>query len=213
MSGFQRMVAIPQEEYLTMSTIQNAREPLSQQFYKLESRYNEDEAIRDPYKRLMVQSSTLDDLKNLKEQIRNSLTVSTPKPYRNRAKALLQSIESFLKFNDKGEVYDSDDKIISHSRVEDLIQHAVRDRRRNMIPVGWNYFLAVLRDHNIPKSILNRYTLDELEQKKIPPSSTKMVVKKEPAPSTKLSTAKAKTSRAQPSRKAKPATDFLKDYR
>lgn len=207
MTNFQRMIAIPQEEYLTMSSIQNAREPVSQQFYNLETRYNEDEKVRDPYKRLMLQSSTLDDMMNLKEQIRNSLTVSTPKPYRNRAKALFQSIESFLKFNDKGEIYDSANNIISHSRVEDLIQHAVRDRRRNMIPIGWSYFLNVLRDHNIPKSILNRDTLDELEHVNLP--TTPAILKKESLPSKQMSGAK---SRKQPSRKVKPNVKFLKDY-
>ena len=204
------MIAIPQEEYLTISTLQNVREPLSQQFYNLESRYKEDEKVRDPYKRLMLQSSTLEDMMNLKEQIRNSLTVSTPKPYRNRAKALFQSIESFLKFNDKGEIYDGSNTIISHSRVEDLIQHAVRDRRRNMIPIGWNYFLNVLRDHNIPKSILNRDTLDELEHEKppIPPIPPKSIKKETPSPKqTKLI-----KPRKLPPRVAKANIQFLKHY-
>ena len=213
MPNFERMIAIPQEEYLTMSNIQNVREPLTQQFYDLEGRYNQDERIRDPYKRLVLQSSTLDDMKNLKEEIRNSLTVSTPKPYRNRAKALFQSIESFLKFNNKGEIYDNDDKIISHSRLEDLIQHAVRDRRRNMIPTGWDYFLSVLRDHNIPKSILNRNTLDELDQNKVSTSLSPMKIKIKKESASKLPAPKVIKHRKQPSRKVKSDLDFLKDYK
>ena len=31
--------------------------------------------------------------------------------------------------------------------------------------MGWSHFLNLLREHNIPKSILNRYTLDEMEDK------------------------------------------------
>ena len=43
-----------------------------------------------------------------------------------------------------------------------MVQHAVRDRRRNITPTGWNDFIEVLHEHNFPKSMLNRETLDEL---------------------------------------------------
>ena len=150
--SFQRMIAIPQEEYLAMSTMQNVRDPLAQQFYNTEKRYVEDANIRDPYRRLVMQSSTLDEMKMLKEQMRNSLGIATPKPYRNRAKGLFQFIESSLRFNEKGEIYGKDDQVISGSRVEDLIQYAVNDRRRsNLKPEGWSDFLDLLRDKNVPK--------------------------------------------------------------
>ena len=163
MSHFQRMIAIPQEEYLSMSAVQNARQPLTQRYYNLENRYNEFENIQDPYKRLVLQSETLEDMKHLKDQMRNYLSVSIPKPYQNRVQALFRSLESFIRFNDKGEMFDKDGNVIDNSRVEDLIQHAVRDRRRNMTPVGWNKFMGLLQEHNIPKSILNRQTLDEMD--------------------------------------------------
>ena len=207
MTGFQRMVAIPQDEYLNMSSsIQQVRQPLEQQFHKVERQYYVDENIRDPYRRLVMQSSLLDEMKNLKEQMRNSLSAATPKPYRNRALALLQNVEHFLHYNDKGEIYDADKKeAITGSRVEDLINHAVRDRRRNMTPTGWSHFLSVLREHNIPKSILNRYTLDELEGKLTP------LVKEEV-----VSPAKhfSRIPRFTANRKAKTeAIDFLKKFK
>ena len=164
MSQFQRMIAIPQEEYLQLSAVQNARQPLTQQFYNLERQYNQEAQIKDPYKRVILQSQTLDDMKQLKDNMRHYLTVSTPKPYRTRAQALLENVSSFLRFNDRGEIYDRENNIIENTRLEDLIQHAVRDRRRNISPVGWNYFLNLLREHNIPKSILNRGTMDEMEE-------------------------------------------------
>lgn len=163
MSQFQRMIAIPQEEYLQLSTVQNARQPLTQQFYNLESQYNKEAEVKDPYKRLMLQSETLDHMKNLKDQMRHYLSVSTPKPYRTRAQALLENVTSFLHFNERGEIYDKDNNIIANTRLEDLIQHAVRDKRRNISPVGWNYFLNLLRENNIPKSILNRGTMEEID--------------------------------------------------
>ena len=110
-----------------------------------------------------MQSHSLDQLKSLKEQIRNSLSASTPRPYRNRAQALLQSIDNFMRYNSKGEIYTKDQDLVPGSRVEDLINYAVRDRRRNIVPEAWSTFLNYLREHNIPKTILNRSTLDELE--------------------------------------------------
>ena len=162
---FQRLVAIPQEEYINMSNMRNVQQPIAQYFQNLQRQHHDVEQVRDPYERLIKQSEVLEQMKDVKDRIRQSLTVSTPKPYQNRAKALFQSMESFLKFNDRGELLDETGNVISSSRVEDLIQHAVRDRRRNMTPIGWNQFLNLLREHNIPKSILNRYTLDEMEDK------------------------------------------------
>ena len=164
MSMFQRMIAIPQEEYLQLSSVQNVRQPLTQQFYNLESQYNKEAQIADPYKRLISQSNTLEDMKQLKDQMRHYITVSTPKPYRSRAQALLENVSSFLRYNERGEIFDNENNTIENSRLEDLIQHAVRDRRRNMSPVGWEYFLNLLRRHNVPKSILNRNTIEEMEQ-------------------------------------------------
>jgi hypothetical protein len=157
------MIAIPQEEYLQLSTVQNVRQPLTQQFYNLESQHNEEAKIKDPYKRLVLQSETLNEMKELKEKMRHYLTVSTPKPYRTRAQALLESVSSFLQFNERGEIYDTDNNIIPNTRLEDLIQHSVRDRRRNISPTGWSYFLRRLMENNIPRSILNRGTIDEME--------------------------------------------------
>lgn len=179
MSTFQRMIVIPQEEYLSLSSIQNVQEPLSQHFYDLEKRYNQEEKEDDSYRRMIMQSNTLNEMKKVKDQMRNSLAVSTPKPYQSRANALFQNMESFLKFNEKGEIYSDDGTLIPGSRLEDLIQHAVRDRRRNLIPTGWSNFLTLLREHNVPKSILNRDTLDEMEDTTIP--SSPMIVKQEPS--------------------------------
>ena len=164
MSQFQRMIAIPQEEYLQLSTVQSVRQPLTEQLYNLERQYNQEERINDPYKRVILQSQTLEDMKQLKDQMRHSLTVSTPKPYRSRAQALLESVSSFVHFNERGEIYDKENNIIANTRLEDLIQHAVRDRRRNISPNGWKYFLTLLLENNIPKSILNRSTMEEMEE-------------------------------------------------
>ena len=223
MSSFQRMIAIPQEEYLALSSLQNVREPLAQHFQNLEKRYAVEETERDPYRRLMLQGNTLDQLKQVKSQMRNSLTVSTPKPYQSRAKALFDTLESFIKFNEKGEIYSDDGTLIPGSRLEDLIQHAVRDRRRNLTPTGWSDFLTVLHDHNVPKSILNRNTLDELEGKvtPIPTLTIKPAIKKEPTSPSKQRKRSKIPTRIPPPRETKPHPTafgptnlrFLKDFK
>ena len=234
MNSFQRMIAIPQEEYLALSSMQNVNEPLAQHFYDLESRYRSEEKLQDPYRRMMLQGNTLDQMKQVKEQLRNSLAIATPKPYQSRANALFQTVENILKFNDKGEIYSEDGTLVSGSRVEDLIQHAVRDRRRNLMPTGWSDFLTILRKHNVPKSILNRDTLDELEGKATPIPTMKMTTARKsrlPLPTNskfpinlgpgyefkqrKQSKSQKRGRRSQPPRRVKPTVqdfDFVRKY-
>lgn len=221
MTSFQRMIAIPQEEYLAMSVVQNANQPLTNQFYNTEHQYTQHGNIRDPYRRLVMQSNDLEEMKMMKEQMRNSLGIATPKPYRNRAKSLFQFIENSLRYNQRGEIYDNDNQVISGSRVEDLIQYAVNDRRRsNLKPEGWNEFLHLLREKNVPKNFLNRYTMDELDGKITPQPSvkhaTKLVksgihVKSEAEPDTNFLIQPKR--RVQLKRKAKPDIEFLKRFK
>ena len=179
MSQFQRMIAIPQEEYLQLSAVQNVKQPLTQQFYNLESQYDKDAMIGDPYKRLILQSEGLEEMKQLKDKMRHYITVNTPKPFRNRAQAVLESISPFIRFNERGEIYDKENNVVKNSRLEDLIQHAVRDRRRNRSsPTGWSQFLSLLKEHNAPKTNLNRETLDEIELETIEPKQNRPSVKR-----------------------------------
>ena len=100
------MIAIPQEEYLSMNALQHVKQPLEQQFHQLNRQFTEAEKIHDPYRRLVFQGEALDEMKELKEKMRHNIQVSTPKPYVNRAKALFQNVESFVHFNEKGKSLD-----------------------------------------------------------------------------------------------------------
>ena len=108
---FQRLIAIPQEEYMQLTRVQQVRQPTTQQIYNLERQYNEQEHIRDPYHRLMLQSETLDEMKELKQRMRQDIAMSTPKPYKKRAEALFQSMEPFLRINERGEIYNISDQL------------------------------------------------------------------------------------------------------
>ena len=162
---FQRMMVIPQEEYLQLSAVQAARKPMVQQMHQLTSEYEEQGQITDPYRRLIYQSETLDAMKALKEKMRDEIVLATPKAFQSRTRSLFQHLEPVLKLTERGEMYDKANTVIPNSRIEDLIQYAVRDRRRNYEPTGWRSFLELLRDNNIPKYMLNRNTLEELDKK------------------------------------------------
>lgn len=179
MSTYSRMVVIPQEEYMQMTAMQQVRQPLADQVYRTERDYEQNLQIKDPHRSVLLQSETIERMKTLKDQMRNYLTISTPRPYRSRAESLFQSLEPHLNVNDKGEIIKEDNTVIDSSRYEDLIQHAVRDRRRNFIPKGWEYFLNLMKKHNVPKASLNRQTLDELETPVKTPQPSKLPTPKQ----------------------------------
>ncbi len=229
--SFQRMIAIPQEEYRQLTTMQNVHQPLAQQFNNLERDYNESERISDPYKRMMVQSETLEEMKDLKERMREYIEYRTPKPYRHRARALVHSIQDHIQLNERGEIMDRNGKVIENSHLQDLVQHAVREKRRHfMVPIGWQEFLHVLRDRNIPRSSLSNDTLKELERypydttseaAKLPERQSRRrtrvrVSREKRLPSlTPVKTRKVTVSRAgRPQKQSKryPSTDFLKHF-
>lgn len=221
MSGFQRLVAIPQEEYAQMTTVQNVRQPLTQQLYQIQNDYKQNDTLPDPYRRVMLQSENLEDMKELKDKMRNYLTISTPKPYRTRAQSLFESIEKFVKFNERGEIRDPADNVIENSRLEDLIQHAVKDRRRNITPIGWTSFVDILKENNVPRSILNRETLIELGKTEMT-SKIPRLVSKSPKKEVRESRPRKRVTITNPSElKGKrriiksrryPSVDFLKDF-
>ena len=212
---FQRLMTIPQDEYMQLTAVQQARQPLTQQFYSLENQYRKQDRILDPYNRLLLQSETLEQMKGLKERMRENISITSPKPYKNRALALYQSIQPFIKFNEKGEIYDKNGQLISQSRLEDLIQHAVRDRRRSIQPQGWNDFMLLMRENNVPKTTLNRNTLEEIDSTsslKIEPFPSRKRVSERPkakAKRARLSPVKTEASPPTPkrTRKKKPTKE------
>ena len=218
MSSYSRMLVIPQKEYAQVTAVQQARQPLTQQFCNMEQNYQRNLDVQDPQRSLLLQSETIERMKGLKDQMRSYLTLSTPKPYRTRAEALFQSIEPYLNVNEKGEIIKDDNSVIETSRYEDLIQHAVRDRRRNFTPTGWSYFVDLLRKHNVPKSSLNRETLDELFRNvtkppqvnaKVPPKRQRVGKRKAEALPVELI---VKGKRQRIASKRYPPSDFLLNY-
>lgn len=176
LSRFERMIAIPEDEYQHLKSLQQLNDPLQNKFLSLSNEYKKQGLISDPYVRVQRQSETLNQMINVKDDLKRRLLEATPKPYQSRAQSLFQFVANKLSMNEKGELLNADGSILSGSNIGDLIQHSVRDRRRNIVPAGWQTFLDILRDNNVPRMILNYDTLDEmnaLTSKKTP------IIKKE----------------------------------
>ena len=114
-------------------------------------------------------------MKRVKDELSKRLLSLTPKPYQTRAQSLFHFLESKLSLNDKGEIEDSDGSVIDGSNIADLIQHAVRDRRRNIVHVGWSHFLNILRNNNTPRMIMNYETLEELVEPQVKKEPTAFI--------------------------------------
>lgn len=161
-SRFQRMVAIPEHEYNQPRNMEQLLKPLESHTSSLFNTYQQQGNISDLHTRVHRQGETLDEIMKMKDKIREDTQHVTPRPFQNRANRLLGYILDKLDVSEKGELIDNEGKIVEGSNISDLIQHAVRDRRRNYSPEGWDIFREKLRELNVPKSILNYDTLDEI---------------------------------------------------
>lgn len=220
MSRFQRMVVIPETEYTQLqlnSQLVRSEKPIEQQFQSTSKQYDEEKLIPDEFTRLLKQGSTLERLKDLKTEIRENMDLGTPKQYRARANALYSAIQSRIKLSDKGELIDMNDHAIPKSHIGDLIQYAVRDKRRSFEPTGWVQFIQQLHDLNAPMSPLNTETIEEIRKLNIPsstPVTSNMVSDVKRKPSFKHARSKSSIKReiTDEDENADDNSGFLKTY-
>ena len=168
LSRFQRMVGIAEDEYMHLKSLQQITNPLQSRFLSFAKEYDQQGMIHDPYVRVQRQGETLNQMINIKDDLRKRAIQVTPRPYQGRVQNLFDFVSDKIGVNAKGEMYDRHGAVIEGSNITDLVQHAVRDRRRNIVPTGWNDFLNVLRDNNAPRMILNYDTLDEIRAVQVP---------------------------------------------
>ena len=172
---FDRMVAIPEDEYKQMRNMQQLTNPEGVHFQHLSRKHDQQDAIRDPYDRIHLQGETLNQMIELKDTMRQRLLEATPKPYQNRASTLFSFMKDKLQLSPKGEIYNDKGQLIAGSNITDLVQHAVRDRRRAMNPSGWLEFVNYMKQNNVPNMILNYDTLDEMRLPKTAQSVSRAV--------------------------------------
>ena len=166
LSRFQRMVAVPEEEYQQLKSLRAVHDPLQDKFVSLANDYNRQGFIDNVHTRVQRQGETLNAMIKMKNDLSKRIIDATPKPYQKRAQSLFNFLREKLDVNEKGELLDKTGQPISGSHIGDLIQHAVRDRQRKIVPVGWERFLTTLQDENAPRMILNYNTLDEMRRPK-----------------------------------------------
>lgn len=159
---YQRMIAIPEHEYSQTRGMQQVTAPLKTELSSLMSDYQQQSSIADPHTRVQMQGETLEQMIKLKDMLRQSVKNATPRPYQSRADGLMSFMIDKIKFNERGELEDASGNVIHSSNIADLIQHAVRDRRRKITPIGWEYFLQKMHDVNAPQMLLNYDTLEEM---------------------------------------------------
>ena len=213
-SRFERLVALPEQDYNYLKNLQQTSHPCQSQFSSLTHDYSRQGQIQDPYVRIQRQGETLDAMKKLKEDMRQRIIQSTPKPYQSRADNLLQYVEGHIQFNERGEMLDSNTLPIDGSNVTDLIQHAVRDRRRNLQPKVWQFFKERLQGLNVPHSLLNYDTLDEMKKPLRIKQSPDSFIKGPRFPiKRKEREVKAKVSPLKAPRKRRKTERFMEDER
>lgn len=212
MTRFQRMMVIPQEEYAHLLSMRRSMQPHTTQYQNLETDYQQQGEIKDPYSRLVHQSETIDQMKLLKSNMHQSLMTATPKPYRNRAETLMKVLEPHITLTAQGEIVNTvSGQVIKETRMDDLIQHAVRDRRRQSFsPRGWRDFVQLLREVNVPKIILNKDTMDDLDRLRRPIKRPNYDVDEKSKLSSKIPRMMSKRKRIRSRRY--PEKDFLLNY-
>lgn len=165
MSRFQRMIVLPQEEYSQLMSVQKLVHPYAQPYQQLQSRLDEQSHIHDPYSRFMHETDTRNQMNLIQDNIKNVLLATVPKVYKSRAESLLKVVQPYLKLTERGEIIDPHTGMtVENTRVDDLIQYAVSAKRRGFVPRGWTEFVRHLRKINVPTSILNRETVEELQE-------------------------------------------------
>ena len=74
MTQFQRMVVLPQEEYIQLSSLQNANQPLVQHMSQLEQQYHQiPKESQNAYDQLYRQGSILEAMKRYATNERMSM--------------------------------------------------------------------------------------------------------------------------------------------
>ena len=174
------VVTFTGEEAKHQKVLAYVKQPLDCQFLRAAEERAGTSHIQESYSKLLHQGEALNTMIRLKESIRDHMYKVIPKQYQSRVKQLYAAVEPYVKVNTRGEILNDYGVPIGGSRLEDLIQYAIRDHRRKLQPEGWHFFLSKLFEYNVPKTTLNAATVDELHHFKLPPTvKTVKSVKKE----------------------------------
>lgn len=164
-SPYARMILITEKQYQSLN---NSEKPLPRhkgpsQQYKLKSLRKRDERIKK--ENLRKQQKSEDNSDNEREYI-DKITSNVKKTMLPKATSLFRHLKSkqpLISWNEFGEMKYSEN-IIAGSDLVELIKYATSNaRQRATIPQGWQEFKDVLKVTKVPRSLLSKSTLQELD--------------------------------------------------
>ena len=183
MNPFREMVLISMSEYKQIKDA-NIPQSTNPNMYKelkdITNRYGEDipadkrlklegeiiNRFTEPNKPMSSQKAEIKHIDN-DEYIRNHLESFGP-VNKKRAKQLYQHLKSFSpRWNDKGQIYSYiDNQPIPLSSIVELIDFVTNTRRIDRVPAGFNDFVLLLDETNVPRNLFSNSGLLRIEKYK-----------------------------------------------
>lgn len=149
--------------------------------------------------------SEMERTSSIREQVLKMLPVTL----KHKATLLMDHIlkqpeDDLWSWNRRGELI-FNGRVIGGSNMIDLMYDVLKDRKM-VEPTGWQYFLHVLRDANVPESLImnkdRREILQQIKLKNIGASKSPKVLPQTPP----IVTTRSKTPLRAPSKKSKKST-------
>lgn len=143
----QKMVLLPYDRYQRFLSSKQTNETSV-----AESRQ---ENLSEPFTSTPPESAThvtTSDLEAPETSDIERVVSSFPKTLQSRARALLTYISPSVTWNEKGEIIIRGDKI-PNSNIVDLVKVQIKDYK-NLRPIGLEQFSDILKDTNVPLSLL-----------------------------------------------------------
>lgn len=189
------MVVLPNEEYLELKNQQQQQEqphpqslvtPLEKKYDKVLHQFHQHSNIKDPIEQQYKQGEDLHELRRLREKMNTYYFKDIDHQRGSQLLSTLTSSSSLFDFNHVGEVIDKrNNKTISGSRIDDLINYAVNDsidQHHIEPPHGWKDFVSILKAVHVPQHLLNSKTVHDMTSMNQSPAPSPSSTSSPPVP-------------------------------
>ena len=158
-----KMILIPYDKYERLLSGQ-VSQPKLVNTTDSDAEQDTTDSLQRDNRQLIAQDSTTDDL-----------LPSLPLPLRSRGKTIVNHLKKHADFrwNDKGEII-VDGQLVKGSNIIDLIKIQLKDYK-SFHPIGAEVFSQLVRESNIPQSVLSPTRRFQIGTGKIPPPPGKPV--------------------------------------
>ena len=178
-SSYSKMAVIPFDEYMTLK-LSSTMSPEEHKYQDVQRRFLHHDTLNiDDEQKQFLQAQDITEMRHWKQQQQQDSYPShlknvIPKVYQARAQKLYSHLVPHIKLSHAGELIDNKTgSVIPQSHIDDLLHHAVSDKPRQSVHIeGWQPFLHLLKEKNIPRMVLGRHTNEELLNLKKPEETT-----------------------------------------